>query len=105
MVWIPPDKPRAFRVDRQGTAEQIPVNRHGVLLVMAGKDAVPIICVSCTNYDPGEFEDGYRLTGPWCNANVWFPTRRGTCGKYQGWRYVWNATLGVWLDRTVQTDV
>lgn len=45
---------------------------------------VPLICTNCDNYDPGEYGDyGSKLSPPYCEANVWFPTRTGTCGKYR----------------------
>lgn len=41
---------------------------------------VPRCCAECSNFDPGEYGDyGSKLSGPYCERNVWFPTRRGTC--------------------------
>lgn len=45
---------------------------------------VPDICRHCPNYDAGEYGDyGNLLSGPYCEANVWFPTRTGQCKKGQ----------------------
>jgi hypothetical protein len=41
---------------------------------------VPAVCQTCRFFDPGESGDyGEHLSPPYCEKNVWFPTRKGTC--------------------------
>jgi hypothetical protein len=41
---------------------------------------VPAVCSTCRFFDPGEYGDyGEHLSPPYCEKNVWFPTRKGTC--------------------------
>lgn len=41
---------------------------------------VPKVCLDCPFYDAGEYgEYGSKLSFPYCERNVWFPTRKGTC--------------------------
>lgn len=48
---------------------------------------VPLCCLDCRNYDPGEYGDyGSLLSGPYCEKNVFFPTKKGTCKKQEPWR-------------------
>lgn len=43
---------------------------------------VPRCCVECEHYCPGEMgEMGSRLTGPYCERNLFLPTRTGTCKR------------------------
>lgn len=43
---------------------------------------VPKVCVECPEFDYGEYGDyGNLLSGPYCEANIWFPTRKGTCKR------------------------
>lgn len=42
---------------------------------------VPDVCHACYNYDPGEYSDYALLSGPYCEKNVWFPTRTNKCAK------------------------
>lgn len=45
---------------------------------------VPLCCTECVWFDAGEFGDyGTPLSPPYCEKNVWFPTRTGTCKKQQ----------------------
>lgn len=89
---------QAFEVNKQGTARIVPVNDNGVIgrntnigshfVASDGKRTmfVPMICFSCRNYDPGEYGDyGSKLSPAYCEANVWWPTRKGTCKKYRGY--------------------
>lgn len=109
---------RAFRVHANGAVELCVMNKHGV----TGWDSsigsmwvssngsrtqfIPDICYSCQNHDYGESgEYGGKLSPDYCMANVWWPTKKGTCGKYDGYRYKWNAVLSVWLDMGVSSKV
>lgn len=41
---------------------------------------VPRVCCDCRHFDSGEAgEYGELLSGPYCTANVWFPTKTGRC--------------------------
>ena len=43
---------------------------------------VPECCLECIHLDMGEYGDfGEHLSGPYCERNVWFPTRKGWCLK------------------------
>jgi hypothetical protein len=43
---------------------------------------VPEVCLDCSNYDSGEWGDyGTKLSPPYCERNVWWPTHKGTCRK------------------------
>lgn len=47
-----------------------------------GSIFVPNVCLDCPLLDGGEFGDyGSQLSPPYCMANVWFPTRKGTCKR------------------------
>lgn len=56
-------------------------NAHGVLgWEIRGGVFIPRCCIECCNYDSGELGDyGERLSGPWCERNVFWPTKKGTC--------------------------
>lgn len=57
-------------------------NQRGVLgKYIASKYFIPKCCFECKHFDYGEYEDGYRLSSPFCYKNVWFPTTKGTCKK------------------------
>ena len=41
---------------------------------------VPRVCCGCPHLDQGEHGDyGDLLSVPFCERNVWFPTKKGTC--------------------------
>ena len=41
---------------------------------------VPKCCLSCPFYDDGERDDmGYLVSAPYCERNIWFPVKKGTC--------------------------
>lgn len=53
---------------------------------------VPYVCLMCWNYDPGEYEEGSLISGPYCGINLWFPTRKGTCKRVDprtNFYYLW----------------
>lgn len=44
---------------------------------------VPLVCTQCPLLDWGEQGDyGSLLSGPYCEANIWFPTRTGMCKRF-----------------------
>lgn len=48
---------------------------------------VPRCCWECASLDPGERGDcGELLAGPYCEQNVWLPTKTGACKKQKPWR-------------------
>lgn len=67
----------------------LPVGVHFRITDKEGKDTgkrsidIPNVCLSCANFEHGELGDyGSVLSPPYCAANVWWPTRKGTCGKW-----------------------
>lgn len=40
---------------------------------------VPKVCSDCPFFNPGEWDDYYQISPPYCERNVWFPTKKGIC--------------------------
>lgn len=98
-------KQRVFAVyppnEHRSECYVLPVNENGVVCrrsytgahyQVTGKDhsqLIPVLCFSCNNFEVGEYGDmGSKLSPDYCLANVWWPTKQGTCKKYKG-QYLW----------------
>ena len=65
-------------------------NEHGVEVVAAvgGRYTIPKICSLCKHHEYEIGEMGTVLCGSYCAANLWFPTKKGTCKKFIPYRHL-----------------
>jgi len=45
----------------------------------------PAVCRSCKYLD-SDYDEYRDVTGWFCNKNVWWPTKKGTCKKWEEWK-------------------
>jgi len=45
---------------------------------------IPNICCKCTNFDT-EWSEVSMGETHYCEKNIWFPSKKGTCKKYNGY--------------------
>lgn len=59
------------------------VNEHGVMVFDVEGFPVPECCLGCRNYEGPEYglDYGGLISGPYCNENLFMPTRKGTCKR------------------------
>ena len=48
-------------------------------------DPIPKICRSCRHFD-SDYDEYMGISSWFCNKNVWWPTKKGTCKKWEGWK-------------------
>jgi hypothetical protein len=59
-------------------------NEYGVEGEYDGDIFIPQICTSCQHYSGPEYGDyGTQYSWPYCMLGLFFPTRRGTCKRYE----------------------
>ena len=60
-------------------------NEYGVEGFFGSKGVfIPKCCWNCQHFED-EFVEWYQETWYWCNKNVFFPVRKGTCKKREQW--------------------